>query len=322
MDGLNASPRPPRPDRLLAWMGGLADATRIRILHLTERQELGVAELCAALRLPQSTVSRHLKVLSDDGWLEARTRATSRLYRMAEGVDAAARKFWRLAREQSAAWPALAQDRMRLARILEDRRGAADRFFAGAAADWDRLRTELYGSAWVAEAVLSLLPAGWTVADLGCGTGDFAARLARHVAHVHAVDRSTAMLKTAERRHGQRRNLTFWPSELTDLVLPDESCDAAFLTLVLTYQADAGPVLREAARVLRPGGLLVVVDLAPHGDEAFRRRLEQARDGFAPAEIAALCRDAGLAATTHPLSVEAGQKGPGLFLCRAQKPAA
>ncbi len=303
-------------------MGGLADPTRIRLLHLLERQELGVAELCAALRLPQSTVSRHLKVLSGDGWLEARTRATSRLYRMAEGVDGAARKLWRLAREQSAEWPALAQDRMRLARILEDRRGAADRFFAGAAADWDRLRTELYGSAWVTEAILSLLPGTWTVADLGCGTGDFAARLSRHVARVHAVDRSTAMLKTAERRHGGCENLTFWPSELSDLVLPDESCDAAFLTLVLTYQADAAPVLREAARVLRPGGLLVIVDLAPHGDDAFRRRLEQARDGFPPAEIAALCRSAGLAAATHPLPVEAGQKGPGLFLCRAEKPAA
>lgn len=322
MDGLNSSPRPQRPDRLLAWMGGLADATRIRILHLLERHELGVAELCAALRLPQSTVSRHLKVLSDDGWLLARTRATSRLYRMADGVDGGARKLWRLAREQSAAWPALSQDRLRLARILEDRRGEADRFFAGAAADWERLRAELYGSAWVTDAVLALLPASWTVADLGCGTGDFAARLARQAARVHAVDRSTAMLKTAERRHGEIENLTFWPSELSELVLADDSCDAAFLTLVLTYQADAAPVLREAARVLRPGGLLVVVDLAPHGDEAFRQKLNQARDGFAPSELAGLCRAAGLAGTAHPLPVEAGQKGPGLVLCRAEKPAA
>jgi len=322
MDGLTAARRPPRPDRLLAWMGGLADPTRIRLLHLLERQELGVAELCAALRLPQSTVSRHLKVLSDDGWLEARTRATSRLYRMAQGVDGGARKLWRLAREQSAEWPSLLQDRLRLARILEDRRGEADRFFAGAAADWERIRAELYGSAWVTEAILALLPAAWTVADLGCGTGDFAARLSRHVARVQAVDRSTAMLRTAQRRHGQQGNLTFWPCELTELVLPDACCDAAFLTLVLTYQADAAPVLREATRVLRPGGLLVVVDLAPHGDDAFRKRLNQARDGFAPAEITALCRGAGLTAACHPIPVEAGQRGPGLFLCRAEKPAA
>lgn len=319
MDGLSTARK---PDKLLAWMGGLADPTRIRILHLLERQELGVVELCAALRLPQSTVSRHLKVLSGDGWLQARTRGTSRLYRMAEGVDGGARKLWRLAREQSAAWPALTQDRLRLARILEDRHAEADRFFAGAAADWERLRVELYGSAYVAEAILALLPAGWTVADLGCGTGDFAARLACQVARVQAVDRSTAMLKTAERRHGHLPNLTFWPCELGDLVLPDESCDAAFLTLVLTYQEDPAPVLREAARILRPGGQLAVVDLAPHGDDAFRRRLNQARDGFAPAEIAALCRDAGLAAASRALPIEPGQKGPGLFLARAQKPAA
>ncbi len=77
-----------RPDRLLGWMGVLADPTRLRLLHLLERRELGVAELCAVLRLPQSTVSRHLKVLSDQRWLGARTRGTSRLYRLAGGLDA------------------------------------------------------------------------------------------------------------------------------------------------------------------------------------------------------------------------------------------
>jgi ArsR family transcriptional regulator len=309
-----------RPDRLLAWMGGLADPTRLRLLHLLDRNELGVAELCAVLRLPQSTVSRHLKVLLDDGWLAARSRGTSRLYRMAEGVDGGARRLWRLAREQSGPWAALGQDRLRLDRLLAARRDASDRFFAGAAGEWERLRAEAYGTGWLADALAALLPPRAVVADLGCGTGDLAARLARHAAQVHAVDRSAAMLRVAERRFGATPNLRFWPSELEKLVLPDACCDAAFLLLVLGYLEDPGPVLREAARILRPGGRLVVAEVAAHGDEEFRRRMGQARDGFAPEEVVSLCAAAGLEARCRPLDPDPAARGPALLVAGADKP--
>jgi ArsR family transcriptional regulator len=301
-------------------MGGLADPTRLRLLHLLERAELGVAELCAVLKLPQSTVSRHLKVLSADGWLLARNRATSRLYRQAE-LDAGARKLWRLAREQTVAWAVLEQDRLRLDRLLASRRGEAERFFAGAAAEWERMRAELYGQGFVVEALCAALPRSWTVADLGCGTGDLAARLAGRVRQVHAVDRSAAMLKVAERRWGDRENLTFWPSELGQLVLPDAICDAAFLFLVLTYQEDPAPVLREAARILRPGGRLVVADLTVHADDEFRRRMGQARDGFQVPELEALLAAAGLAdPSTARLAPDQGAKGPALLVAAAERP--
>ena len=307
------------PQRVISWMGGLADPTRLRLLHLLERRELGVAELCAVVKLPQSTVSRHLKVLSGEGWLAARTRGTSRLYRMAEGVEGGARKLWRLVRDESGPWAALEQDRLRLDRLLADRRNGGERFFAGAAGEWERLRRELYGSAWVADALLPLLPSEWTAADLGCGTGDLAARLARHLRQVHAVDRSKAMLRIAGRRFGDLPRLRFWRSELTRLPLPDRSCDAAFLLLALAYQAEPAPVLREAARVLKPGGKLVIADLLPHGDDGFRRSLGQARDGFAPAELLALCRGAGLEGAVRPLSPDPGARGPALFVARAEK---
>src|SRR5437867_8617994 len=85
---------------ILARLSALADPTRARVLRLLERQELSVVELCAVLQLPQSTVSRHLKVLADDGWVTARPEGTSRLYRVAPGgLDAGARRLWALVRE-------------------------------------------------------------------------------------------------------------------------------------------------------------------------------------------------------------------------------
>src|SRR5213596_2192836 len=104
-------------DRLLAWMSSLADPTRLRLLRLLERHELGVVELCDVLQLPQSTVSRHLKVLTDEGWTRHRRLATTHLYRMIlDELDAPQRKLWLLAREQTEGWQQAAQDRLRLAR--------------------------------------------------------------------------------------------------------------------------------------------------------------------------------------------------------------
>src|SRR5512137_954497 len=99
-----------RPAGLFGWMEGLADPTRLRLLHVLERNELGVAELCEVLRQPQSTVSRHLKILSSQGWVEVRRQGPNRIYRMSEGVDPAARRLWRLARDESERWATLQQD--------------------------------------------------------------------------------------------------------------------------------------------------------------------------------------------------------------------
>src|SRR5918911_5078013 len=103
-------------------MESLADPTRLRLLRLLERHELGVVDLCDILQLPQSTVSRHLKVLSDQQWVRSRRQATNHLYRtILDELDAGARKLWLLAREQTEAWPAVEQDRLRLAERLRAR---------------------------------------------------------------------------------------------------------------------------------------------------------------------------------------------------------
>lgn len=317
---MNARPARAPLAPLLGWMDGLADPTRLRLLHLLERQELGVVELCQVLRLPQSTASRHLKVLSDQGWVTSRRQATANLYRMAEGLDPAARRLWRIARAESEGWAAARQDRLRLERRLRERRGAAQSFFAGAAGEWDRMRSELYGAAFGRAALLSLLPADWVVADLGCGTGSLAAELAPHVGRVIGVDQSAAMLRAARLRTAELGNVELRRGALESVPLQGGSCDAALLVLVLAYVPEPTAVLAEAARILRPGGRLAVVDLARHDDESFRSRMGQASAGFEPDRLRALLEGAGLAATCRPLSPEPAAMGPALLLARGAKP--
>jgi ArsR family transcriptional regulator len=315
----SAAAQPRRVDALLGWMDGLAEPTRLRLLRALEKKELSVLELCEVLALPQSTVSRHLKVLSERGWLVSRRAGTQSLYGFAEELDPGARRLWLLARAETEGWPAVAADAARL-QAVKARRDEAQRFFAGAAGAWDRLRAEVYGARVGLEALLALLPPEWTVADLGCGTGALAAELAPRVRRVIAVDQSPAMLRAARRRLAGHDNVELHEARLEALPLADGRCDAAVAALVLAYVDDPAPALREAARLLRPGGRLVVLEAARHGDEGLRRRMGQVRPGFEPAELEALLGAAGLrGAAARALPPEPGAKGPGLVVATARR---
>jgi SAM-dependent methyltransferase len=310
---------PARPDLLIARMASLADPTRLRLLRLLERHELGVADLCDVLQLPQSTVSRHLKVLSDQRWVRSRRQGTNHLYRtILDELDPAARKLWLLAREQTDAWTTLEQDRLRLAERLRARETNGEAFFAGAAAEWDRLRGELYGRGFTATAMLALLSPDLVVADLGCGTASVAAQLAPHVKRVIAVDNSAAMLKAARRRTAGLDNVELRRGDLTALPIDDASCDAAILLLALTYVGEPAAALSEVKRILKPGGRAAVVDLLPHDREDFRRQMGQLHAGFEPGAFETALRGAGLTRIrVQPLPPEAGAKGPALLLATA-----
>jgi SAM-dependent methyltransferase len=309
-----------QPEALLSWMRTLSDPTRLRLLRLLERHELAVAELCDVLQLPQSTASRHLKVLGDEGWVKSRAEGTTRLYRMVEDKDGAPRRLWTIAREQTSSWPTVEQDQLRLTRRLASRRPAAEAFFAGAAGEWDRLRQELYGDTFTRAALLSLLPAEWDMADLGCGTGYTAAALAPHVRTVVGVDQSAAMLRAARKRTADFANVDLRQGSLEALPLDDDSVDGVLLVLALTYVADPRRALREAARILRQGGRVVVVDLLLHDREDFQRQMGQASPGFGPEALAAMLREAGLGGgRVRSLTPEPGAKGPALVLATGTK---
>jgi ArsR family transcriptional regulator len=310
-----------KPDRLLAWIGSLADATRLRLLRLLEQHELGVVELCDVLQLPQSTVSRHLKVLGDQKWVRSRRQGTTHLYRtLLDELEPAARKLWIVAREQTDSWATGRHDQLRLERLLDQREVDRDTFFAGAASEWDRLRRELYGERFSTAALLALLPGDYVVADLGCGTGILTVELAPHVKQVIGVDGSTAMLKAAKKRAGLFENVDLRKGDLASLPIESGTCDAALLVLALTYVPEPATAVGEMSRILKPGGRGVVVDLLTHDREEFRRQTGQQSLGLEPAAVERMMHESGLGKTqTRPLPPEPNVKGPALFLAAGVK---
>lgn len=307
------------PQALLGWMEGIGDPVRLRVLRILEGRELGVADMVAALRLPQSTVSRHLKVLSDRGFVQSRPQGPTNLYSLApRNGDGGSARLWALAKEQTEGWATAKQDLERLHRRLESARRSSRAFFEGAAGRWERLREEAYGRTFQQSALLDLLPADWVVADLGCGTGSLVANLAPHVARAIGVDESAAMMAAARSRVAGLDNVELRTGTLENLPLRDGECDAALLVLVLGYVADPTPVLGEMARVLRPGGRAVVIEALPHSDEEFRVRMGQQHSGIAREALEAGLRAAGLRITRlRELAPEAEASGPALILASA-----
>jgi ArsR family transcriptional regulator len=310
-------------DPLLARLGSLADPARLRLLALLEREELGVGELAEIVQLPQSSVSRHLKVLGDQGWVVWRPERTANLYSMPNSeLSENSRLLWQLARSELDGWSALEHDRLRLERRLAERAGDSRGFFAGVAGQWEKVRRDLYGERFTEAALTALLPSDWVVADLACGAGDVAVRLAPRVSRVVGVDRSPEMLATARRRARSLDNVEFHQADLERLPLADASCDAALLLLALSHVDDTTAALAEMARIVRFGGRVVVVDLLRHDRDAFRRAMGQVRNGFEVDELARLLEAAGMKQIDcAPLPPEPEAKGPALLLASAARTA-
>ncbi|MEX2212565.1 MAG: methyltransferase domain-containing protein, partial [Phycisphaeraceae bacterium] len=191
-------------------------------------------------------------------------------------------------------------------------------FFAGAAGEWDRLRAEYYGDHFTTAALAALVPSHWTIADLGCGTGQLLAEFAPNVKQILGIDNSPAMLKAAAKRTASLGNVELREGELDALPIEDASCDAALLVLVLTYIEEPPRVLAEMRRILRPGGKAVIIDLLLHDREDFRRDMQQRWPGFDAAALVDDLQHAGFAqATCRALPPVPEAKGPALILATA-----
>lgn len=315
---------PPRPDAALAWLSCLADGTRVRLLRLLEAEELGVSGLCSVMQLPQSTVSRHLKALTNAGFLVSRRLGTTHLYRTVQDeLDPAQADLWRLTRKQTSGWATLAQDAARLAAHQAAHAGSPNDFFAGLAGTWDTTRDAVYGARLATAPLAMLLPADAVVADFGCGTGSLLAALAPFAATAHGVDTSPEMLAAARKRLRGERDVHLHRADLSASGLEASSLDAAFAVLVLSYLDDPAPAVAEMARVVRPGGVVCITDLAAHDRDDFRRAMGQASNGFAEEGLVELLEGAGLEnVSTTLLPPDPAATGPALRLARGFVPVA
>jgi SAM-dependent methyltransferase len=284
---------------LLAALRACAEPTRLRILALVARGAFCVTEFTEILGQSQPRLSRHLRLLCEAGLLE----------RLREGANA----WFGLPPEGSAGFSlvravldrlpegdeVLAADRRQAARVLAERARAATETFSRKGAEWDEMSALGLPADAVEAALLRLLPAGGLgrALDIGTGTGRLLELLAARLSSGLGVDASRAMLALARARLA-RPGLTHCAVRLADmyrLPLPDGGFDLVLMHMVLHHAEDPAAALAETARVLRPGGLLVIVDLAPHDNAEALQRLAHRWPGFSDAAMRGLLAEAGLA---------------------------
>ncbi len=307
----------PRPktlpfDGLLASLEAIGETTRLRLVGLLSEAELTVSELVAILGQSQPRVSRHLKLLVEAGLAERQREGAWAFFRLAEKGGALARDL--IARIDPAD-PVLAADRARLEMTREARRRQAASYFAERAADWDSIRLLHAPEERVEAAIMATIgakPIG-ALLDLGTGTGRMIELAAPLAARVVGVDQSPAMLALARSRVEQSglRNVQLRQGDIYAPPVERDAYDLVIVHQVLHFLDDPARAVREAARALRPGGRLIIVDFAAHGEEALRDEFAHRRLGFSNAEIEAFFADAGLAApklkVVPPAKGEAGK---------------
>lgn len=299
----------------LGWLGLLGDPVRVRLLRLLAAEELGVGELARVLQLPQSTVSRHLKALSDARWAARRSEGTNSLYRLDHaGLPDAAVALWELTRRHVDLASTAADDDHRLATVVAERRSDTKAYFGRIGGEWSAVRSELFGERFSEEALLSLIDSELVVADLGCGTGDVAERLAPLVRRVIAIDREPTMLAAARTRLAGATNVEFREGDLHELPLNDGEVDVAVAMLVFHHIDRPREALEEIARSVRDGGRILVVDMVAHDRAGWQHTMGHVHLGFSQGELSQWGARAGLRLLRQRrLRPEPDAKGPGLF---------
>lgn len=283
--------------QLAALFQALADPTRLRILALLESMELSVGELAQVLGQSQPRVSRHVKILSDSG-LVGRRKEGSWVYLQLADPKRSVPLFqiyelWAGAQEDEL----FAADVARLEAVRADRAEAARRYFEAHAATWDSVRSLHVADSEVERAIAKLLtdrPIG-ALLDIGTGTGRMLELFAPQAESAIGIDRSSEMLRLARVKLQEAGiGASLRQGDMYALPLGERSADSIILHQVLHYAQQPGAAIAEAARVLRPGGRLLVIDFASHDREELREKDAHLRLGFADDAIRGWFTAAGI----------------------------
>ncbi|QHS09845.1 metalloregulator ArsR/SmtB family transcription factor [Sinimarinibacterium sp. NLF-5-8] len=268
----------------------LADASRLRLLHLLEHFELSVAELTEITDLAQSRVSTHLARLKRAHLVQDKRSGNAALYSL-NPDNTQAREVWQLlgTRLDDAQ---LRMDRERAVQVINNRKHGQT--WAESVAG----RMELHyspGRTWeaTARALMPLLALG-DVVDIACGDGVLAELLAEHAHSVTGVDISATVTAAARKRLSRLKNVRFVQADMHDLPLPQAQFDQVFLMHALSYTQAPQTVLQQAARLLRPGGHLVVAALGAHAHAETMRAYDHLNLGLTPEQLRTLLERCGL----------------------------
>ena len=289
------------------------EETRLRLLALLAEAELTVTELTDILRQSQPRISRHLRLLAESGLVVRFREGSWAFFRLAEhGPKAELARV--LAAQLDPDDAVMTRDRERLAQVRAARATAAQGYFRAHAAEWDRIRRLHAADAAVEaeiQAVLGDRPFR-SLLDLGTGTGRMLELLGPDLDRGLGIDLSLDMLALARARLDRAglRQCSVRQGDIYDLALPRDSFDIVIVHQVLHYLDDGARALREAARVLRPQGRLLVIDFAPHEHEFLREEHAHRRLGFAEETVSQWLEQAGLDVISHrSVPPDAGSEG-------------
>lgn len=312
-------------EAVLRTLKAAADHNRLRLLRILARGTFSVAELTEILGLGQSTVSKHLRVLSDAGLVEAKRAGTWAFYSLrSRHGDAFDGRLLELL--QGELGNGVDGDAAAVDRVLAHHRRTTSEFFKKTAPKWDRVRDELLGPPEHLDRLVELAGSGGTVVDLGTGTGVLLERLAEASEQVIGVDASAEMLEEANRRVAKDgvRNTDLRLGALEHLPLSDGEADTMVANLVLHHVSEPPAVFREIRRGLARDGRLVIAALGEHDDESFWRSVGARWPGFRPAEVQKWLESAGFSdvrTETRPAGDTNGSRSdrPGVFLVEARR---
>ena len=310
-------------DLLHGALKAAGEGTRLRILALLADAELTVSDLTTILRQSQPRISRHLRLLAEAGLIERFREGSWAFFRLAERGGAAeiASKIIELLDPADAT---VARDRERLAAVRTHRAAVAQAYFRRHAAQWDRIRKLHVADEAVESAIKSALAGApmRSLLDLGTGTGRMLELFGPDLERGLGLDLSLDMLALARNRLDRAglRHCSVRHGDIYDLVLPRDSFDVVLIHQVLHFLDDGGRAIAEAARVLRPGGRLLVIDFAPHDLEFLRDEHAHRRLGFAPETVSQWLKAPGLDVvlqqTLAPEPVSEGKIAVSLWLGR------
>jgi ArsR family transcriptional regulator len=271
---------------MLELFKSLADPSRLRLVAILLRGEFTVQELTRIMGMGQSRVSRHLKILMEAGLLDVKRQGTWGYYRAGES-NAFFSALRPLFERELESLPERGADLAAVAQVLDERRRRSLEFFDNHARQWDELARTLLPVPEYRQQLLQQVPTGAVVVEIGVGTGGLLTELAVRASRVIGVDHSSAMLEEARQRLAAAGvdNIELRLGEMSHLPLPDRSVECVVANMVLHHAADPVDVLREVCRVLLPGGVLLLADLARHEREWAREQLADQWLGFDEGEL-------------------------------------